>query len=70
MIIETIDWLIIAIYFLVALAIGIWASKKGGSDTQSFFLAGRSMPWWLLGISMVATTFSTCLLYTSDAADE
>ena len=59
MIIETIDWLIIAIYFLVALAIGIWASKKAGSDTQSFFLAGRSMPWWLLGISMVATTFST-----------
>ena len=59
MIIETIDWLIIAIYFLVSLAIGIWASKKAGSDTQSFFLAGRSMPWWLLGISMVATTFST-----------
>ena len=59
MIIETIDWLIIAIYFLVALAIGIWASKKAGSDTQSFFLAGRNMPWWLLGISMVATTFST-----------
>ena len=59
MIIETIDWLIIAIYFLVALAIGIWSSKKAGSDTQSFFLAGRDMPWWLLGISMVATTFST-----------
>ena len=59
MIIETIDWLIIAIYFLVSLAIGIWASKKAGSDTQSFFLAGRNMPWWLLGISMVATTFST-----------
>ncbi len=59
MIIETIDWLIIAIYFLVALAIGIWSSKKAGSDTQSFFLAGRNMPWWLLGISMVATTFST-----------
>ena len=59
MIIETIDWLIIVIYFLVALAIGIWSSKKAGSDTQSFFLAGRDMPWWLLGISMVATTFST-----------
>ena len=59
MIIETIDWLIIAIYFLVALTIGIWSSKKAGSDTQSFFLAGRNMPWWLLGISMVATTFST-----------
>ena len=59
MIIETIDWIIIAIYFIVALAIGIWASKKAGNDTTSFFLAGRNMPWWLLGVSMVATTFST-----------
>ena len=59
MIMETIDWTIIAIYFLAALLIGIWASKKAGSDTQSFFLAGRNMPWWLLGVSMVATTFST-----------
>ena len=59
MIIEVIDWIIIAIYFLTALGIGIWSSKKAASDTISFFLAGRSMPWWLLGISMVATTFST-----------
>ena len=56
---HTIDWFIIAIYFLIALVIGIWASKKAGDDTTSFFLAGRNMPWWLLGISMVATTFST-----------
>ena len=55
----TIDWVIIAAYFLIALTIGIWASKKAGSNTKSFFLAGRDMPWWLLGISMVATTFST-----------
>ena len=59
MVIEVIDWIIIAIYFLSALGIGIWSSKKAGSDTISFFLAGRNMPWWLLGISMVATTFST-----------
>ena len=59
MIIEVIDWIIIAIYFLTALGIGIWSSKKAASDTISFFLAGRNMPWWLLGISMVATTFST-----------
>ena len=55
----TIDWVIIIAYFLIALTIGIWASKKAGSNTKSFFLAGRDMPWWLLGISMVATTFST-----------
>ena len=53
------DWLIIFTYLFLSLAVGIWASKKAGKDTQSFFLAGRNMPWWLLGVSMVATTFST-----------
>ena len=53
------DWSIIGTYFLLSLAIGLWASRKAGKDTTTFFLAGRNMPWWLLGISMVATTFST-----------
>ena len=53
------DWNIIGLYFLLSLIIGLWVSKKAGRDTTSFFLAGRNMPWWLLGISMVATTFST-----------
>ena len=53
------DWLIIIFYFFLSLAVGIWASKKAGKDRKSFFLAGRNMPWWLLGVSMVATTFST-----------
>ena len=44
---------------MLSLGIGIWASKKAGKDTESFFLAGKDMPWWLLGVSMVATTFST-----------
>ena len=59
MILSVIDWLIICAYFVISLAIGIWASKHAGEDTKSFFLAGRNMPWWLLGVSMVATTFST-----------
>ena len=54
-----IDWCIVAAYFAISLAVGIWASRNAGDDTRSFFLAGRNMPWWLLGISMVATTFST-----------
>ncbi len=54
-----IDWGIVAAYFAISLAVGIWASRNAGDDTRSFFLAGRNMPWWLLGISMVATTFST-----------
>ena len=53
------DWAIIGIFFIFSLGIGIWASKKAGRNTKSYFLAGRNMPWWLLGISMVATTFST-----------
>ena len=59
MILSSLDWTIVGAYFLLSLAVGIWASKQAGKDTQSFFLAGRNMPWWLLGVSMVATTFST-----------
>ena len=59
MTLSSLDWTIIGAYFLLSLAVGIWASKQAGKDTQSFFLAGRNMPWWLLGVSMVATTFST-----------
>ena len=59
MMLTILDWSIIAIFFMLSLGIGIWASKRAGKDTESFFLAGKDMPWWLLGISMVATTFST-----------
>lgn len=55
---ENIDWLIISAFFILSLAIGIIVSKKSGKDVTEFFLSGRKMPWWLLGISMVATTFS------------
>tara|TARA_B100000073_G_scaffold127529_1_gene104350 strand:+ start:869 stop:2602 length:1734 start_codon:yes stop_codon:yes gene_type:complete len=53
------DWAIIGFFFIISLGVGIWASKKAGKNTKSYFLADRNMPWWLLGISMVATTFST-----------
>ncbi|MGJ8695247.1 MAG: sodium:solute symporter family protein [Verrucomicrobiaceae bacterium] len=53
------DWSIIAGLLLVSLGIGIFASRQAGKSTSEFFLSGRSMPWWLLGISMVATTFAT-----------
>ena len=59
MTLTTFDWTIVSAYFALSLAVGIWASKQAGEDTKSFFLAGRNMPWWLLGVSMVATTFST-----------
>ncbi len=52
------DWLIIGIFFVVLIFIGLIASRRAGSSSAEFFLGGRSMPWWLLGVSMVACTFS------------
>lgn len=59
MTLSPLDWIIVFSYFILSLFVGVWASKQAGQDTKSFFLAGRNMPWWLLGVSMVATTFST-----------
>jgi len=58
MLLSNLDWAIIAAFFIVSLAIGIWAARSAGQSVNDFFLSGRNMPWWLLGISMVATTFS------------
>jgi Na+/proline symporter len=54
----TIDWVILGIFFSIVLIIGWIASRTAGKSTSEFFLGGRGMPWWLLGISMVACTFS------------
>lgn len=56
--IASLDWIIIVATLLISLIIGIAVSKRSGSSSSEYFLSGRSMPWWLLGISMVATTFS------------
>jgi len=58
MTLSTLDWAIIAVYFLFVLIVGIMVSKKAGSSVTEFFLSGRNMSWWILGVSMVATTFS------------
>ena len=58
MLLASVDWTIIGLFFLLCLAIGLGVSRKAGSSTAEFFLSGRHMPWWLLGISMVATTFA------------
>jgi len=52
------DWSFIIVFFLISLAIGLWAARQSGKSSSDFFLSGRNMPWWLLGVSMVATTFS------------
>ena len=53
------DWIFMVAFFLLSLAIGIAVTRRAGKNSEEFFVSGRSMPWWLLGISMVATTFST-----------
>ena len=55
----TLDYSLIIGFFTIVLIIGIVVSKRAGKNTSEFFLSGRNMPWWLLGFSMVATTFST-----------
>lgn len=58
MLLQPIDWIIIGVFFVIVLSIGWVASKTAGKSSEEFFLGGRDMPWWLLGISMVACTFS------------
>ncbi|MDO6471705.1 sodium:solute symporter family protein [Maribacter sp. 1_MG-2023] len=56
---STLDYTFIIVFFSLVLGIGFYVSKTSGKSSSEFFLSGRTMPWWLLGLSMVATTFST-----------
>jgi solute:Na+ symporter, SSS family len=54
-----IDWSVVGVYGFVTLIVGLFFARRAGQGTTEFFLSGRRLPWWLLGTSMVATTFST-----------
>lgn len=54
-----IDWLILGGYFVITLIVGLAVTGRASRSTTEYFLSGRRMPWWLLGFSMVATTFSS-----------
>ena len=56
---SVLDYSLIIGFFVIVLGIGIYVSKTSGKNTSEYFLSGRNMPWWILGVSMVATTFST-----------
>jgi SSS family solute:Na+ symporter len=58
MILTTLDWALIVAYFVASLVIGLYYSRRGGKNVGEYFLSGRSLPWWLAGTSMVATTFA------------
>lgn len=55
---ELIDYIIVIVYFIFSVAIALVYSKRAGKSTKDFFLSGRNLPWYLAGISMVATTFA------------
>ena len=55
---SALDWWVLALYGVTILSVGLVFARRAGRGTEEYFLAGRSMPWWLIGTSMVATTFS------------
>jgi len=55
---QTLDWLIVAAYFVLSAAIGLAYARRAGKNASEFFVSGRALPWWLAGTSMVATTFA------------
>jgi Na+/proline symporter len=52
------DFIIIILYLVISIGIGIYMSKKASKSTDDFFLCGRTVPWYIAGTSMVATTFA------------
>jgi solute:Na+ symporter, SSS family len=56
---QLIDWVIVAMTLLVCFVPALFFGKRAGKSTSEFFASGRSVPWWLAGLSMVATTFSS-----------
>jgi Na+/proline symporter len=58
MTISSVDWAIVAAYFLLSAGIGLYFTKRGGESLDQYFLSGRQVPWWLAGTAMVATTFA------------
>ncbi len=55
---EQLDWIIFGVYLLFVFLLGIVVSKKASSGIESYFVADRNLPWWWLGISIIATTFA------------
>ena len=55
---DGLDWGVVFFYFMATVLIGIYYRKRAGKNIASYFVSGRNLPWWLLGTSMVATTFA------------
>ncbi len=58
MILTAVDQAILGVYLALVLGLGLWVARRAGQSEESFFLAGRRLPWWLAGTSLIATSFS------------
>ncbi len=56
---SSLDWIIVVVSIIVSFIPAVLLARRAGSSTAEFFTSGRAAPWWLIGVSMVATTFST-----------
>src|ERR1017187_7952917 len=56
---QLIDWVIVLATLLICFVPALFFGKRAGQSTSEFFVSGRAVPWWLAGLSMVATTFSS-----------
>src|SRR6266508_3622774 len=57
--VTSLDWVIVVASIVVSFLPAVFLARRAGGNTAEFFTSGRSAPWWLIGVSMVATTFST-----------
>ena len=53
-----IDWAVVGLYVLFAIGVGLYFTRRASRGIEEYFLSGRSLPWWIAGTSMVATTFA------------
>lgn len=56
---DTLDWLVVAVYGAVTLTLGFWFARRAGKNVEEYFIAGRTLPWWIAGTSIAATWFAT-----------
>src|SRR5512144_1776180 len=56
---QLLDWVVVTITLIICFAPSLFFGKRAGKSTSEFFVSGRAVPWWLAGLSMVATTFSS-----------
>ena len=55
----TLDWVVVAVYGAITLTLGFWFSRRAGQNIEEYFVAGRTLPWWVAGTSIAATWFAT-----------